>query len=76
MITCHLRYEIDPGQTAAFEKYATGDPGRHPWGGPTMAATCRTKGPTTSPRLFSFPSLAAYENTAVPSAKTRSPRSS
>jgi hypothetical protein len=24
VITCHLRYEIDPGQTAAFEKYATG----------------------------------------------------
>jgi NIPSNAP len=24
VITCHLRYEIDPSQTAAFEKYATG----------------------------------------------------
>jgi hypothetical protein len=24
MITCHLRYEIDPSQTAAFETYVTG----------------------------------------------------
>jgi hypothetical protein len=24
VITCHLRYEIDPSQTAAFKKYATG----------------------------------------------------
>ncbi len=64
MITCTVRYEIDPDQLEAFERYARfwlwkiphmggTHHGYHmPYEGPNDIAYCH----------FSFPSLAAYED--------------
>ena len=64
VITCHLRYEIDPVQTAAFEKYATGwIPVVTRFGGTHHGCYLPHEGASDiAYALFSFPSLAAYEN--------------
>ena len=64
VITCHLRYEIDPSQTAAFEKYATGwIPVVTRFGGTHHGCYLPHEGANDiAYALFSFPSLAAYEN--------------
>jgi NIPSNAP protein len=64
MITCCLRYEIDPSQIEAFEDYVTG------WiaivtrsGGTHHGCYLPHEGANDiAYALFSFPSLAAYEN--------------
>lgn len=63
VITCHLRYEIDPSQTAAFEKYATGwIPVVTRFGGTHHGCYLPHEGANDiAYALFSFPSLAAYE---------------
>jgi hypothetical protein len=63
MITCHLRYEIDPRQVRAFEEYVTG------WipivtrlGGTHHGCYLPHEGANDiAYALFSFASLAAYE---------------
>lgn len=63
MITCHLRYEIDPAQAEAFERYVTG------WipivtrlGGTHHGCYLPHEGANDiAYALFSFPSLADYE---------------
>lgn len=64
VITCHLRYEIDPSQTAAFEKYVTGwIPIVTRFGGTHHGCYLPHEGASDiAYALFSFPSLAAYEN--------------
>jgi len=63
MITCHVRYEIDPAQIEAFERFATRwmelvD--RH--GGTHHGYFLPAEGASDiAYALFSFPSLAAYE---------------
>lgn len=63
MITCHVRYEIDPAQIEAFERFATRwmelvD--RH--GGTHHGYFLPEEGASDiAYALFSFPSLAAYE---------------
>ena len=63
MITCHLRYEIDPAQIEAFERFA------QRWmelvdkhGGTHHGYFLPSEGANDiAYALFSFPSLAAYE---------------
>jgi hypothetical protein len=63
VITCHVRYEIDPRQVDAFEEYVTG------WipivtrlGGTHHGCYLPDEGANDiAYALFSFPSLAAYE---------------
>ena len=63
MITCFIRYEIDPHKTAAFEEYARG------WGQAIPRCGADLIGyfaphegsDTTAYGLYSLPSLAAYE---------------
>lgn len=63
MITCHLRYEIEPGRVAAFEEFA------HRWmelverhGGVHHGYFLPAEGASDiAYALFSFPSLADYE---------------
>ncbi|PPS70180.1 MULTISPECIES: NIPSNAP family protein [Streptomyces] len=63
MITCHLRYEIDPAQVAVFEEYVCG------WipivgrlGGTHHGCFLPHEGANDiAYAMFSFPSLAAYE---------------
>ncbi|GIL26252.1 NIPSNAP family protein [Actinocatenispora comari] len=63
MITCHLRYEIDPARVDAFEEYLTG------WipivarnGGVHHGCYLPHEGANDiGYALFSFPSLADYE---------------
>lgn len=64
MITCHLRYEIDPSQTAAFETYVTGwIPIVTRFGGTHHGCFLPHEGANDiAYALFSFPSLAAYED--------------
>ena len=64
VITCHLRYEIDPSQTAAFEKYVTGwIPIVTRFGGTHHGCYLPHEGASDiAYALFSFPGLAAYEN--------------
>lgn len=63
MITCHLRYEIDPQQIAAFERYVTGwIPIVNRLGGTHHGCFLPHEGANDiAYALFSFPSLAAYE---------------
>jgi NIPSNAP len=64
VITCHLRYEIGPGQAAASEKYATGwIPVVTRFGGTRHGCYLPHEGAgDIACALFSFPSLAACEN--------------
>ncbi len=63
MITCFIRYEIDPHKTAAFEEYARA------WGQAIPRCGADLIGyfaphegsATTAYGLYSLPSLAAYE---------------
>ncbi len=63
MVTCHLRYEIDPGQIEAFERFA------RRWmelvdkhGGTHHGYFLPSEGASDiAYALFSFPSLAEYE---------------
>ena len=63
MITCFIRYEIDPHRTAAFEEYARA------WGQAIPRCGADLIGyfaphegsATTAYGLYSLPSLAAYE---------------
>lgn len=63
MITCHIRYEIDPDQIEAFERFARG------WielvnrsGGTHHGYFLPAEGASdVAYALFSFPSLADYE---------------
>jgi NIPSNAP protein len=63
MITCHLRYEIDPDQIEAFERFATAWMdlvNRH--GGTHHGYFLPSEGASDiAYALFSFPSLAEYE---------------
>jgi hypothetical protein len=63
MITCHLRYEIDPAQAAAFEEYVTGwIPVVARFGGVHHGCFLPHEGANdVAYALFSFASLAAYE---------------
>lgn len=63
MITCHLRYEIDPAQLAAFEEYARGwIPIVNRLGGTHHGCFLPHEGANDiAYALFSFPSLADYE---------------
>ncbi|MFV8183380.1 NIPSNAP family protein [Streptomyces sp. AF1B] len=63
MITCHLRYEIDPRQVSAFEEYVTGwIPIVNRLGGTHHGCFLPSEGANDiAYALFSFPSLAAYE---------------
>ncbi|MHC3472101.1 NIPSNAP family protein [Streptomyces sp. 7R007] len=63
MITCHLRYEIDPRQLPAFERYVTGwIPIVRRLGGVHHGCFLPHEGANDiAYALFSFPSLAAYE---------------
>ena len=63
MITCHLRYEIDPTQVDAFEEYVTGwIPIVTRFGGTHHGCFLPHEGANDiAYALFSFPSLAAYE---------------
>jgi hypothetical protein len=63
VITCHLRYEIDPAQVTAFEEYVTGwIPIVARFGGTHHGCFLPHEGASDiSYALFSFPSLAAYE---------------
>jgi hypothetical protein len=62
-VTCHLRYEIDPAETAAFERFA------RRWialversGGQHHGYFLPSEGASdVAYALFTFPSLAAYE---------------
>ena len=62
-VTCHLRYEIDPAETAAFERFAKR------WialveraGGQHHGYFLPSEGASdVAYALFTFPSLAAYE---------------
>ena len=62
-MTCHLRYEIDPAQTEAFERFAKRWitlVNRH--GGTHHGYFLPSEGASdVAYALFSFPSLAAYE---------------
>ncbi|MFF1545067.1 NIPSNAP family protein [Streptomyces sp. NPDC058291] len=64
VITCHLRYEIDPSQTVAFENYVTGwIPIVTRFGGTHHGCFLPHEGASDlAYALFSFPSLAAYED--------------
>ena len=63
MITCFIRYEIDPDKTAAFEEYARN------WGQAIPRCSADLIGyfaphegsATTACGLYNLPSLAAYE---------------
>ena len=63
MITCFIRYEIDPDKTAAFEEYARN------WGQAVPRCGADLIGyfaphegsATTAYGLYNLPSLAAYE---------------
>ena len=63
MITCFIRYDIDPGKTAAFEQYAKA------WGQAIPRCGADLIGyfaphegsATTAYAVYSIPSLAAYE---------------
>jgi hypothetical protein len=63
MITCFIRYDIDPGKTAAFEHYARA------WGQAIPRCGADLFGyfaphegsATTAYAVYSIPSLAAYE---------------
>jgi hypothetical protein len=63
MITCFIRYQIDPGNTAAFEEYARN------WGQAIPRCGADLIGyfaphegsATTAYAMYSVPSLAAYE---------------
>ena len=63
VITCHVRYEIDPAQVEAFEQFAEGWMDlveRH--GGIHHGYFLPSEGASdVAYALFSFPSLAAYE---------------
>jgi hypothetical protein len=63
VITCHLRYEIDPRQVAAFEEYVTGwIPIVQRLGGQHHGCFLPHEGANDiAYALFSFESLAAYE---------------
>lgn len=63
MITCYLRYEMDPRQTAAFEHYVTGwIPVVERYGGEHHGCFLPHEGANdVAYALFSFESLAAYE---------------
>ncbi|MEV0403253.1 NIPSNAP family protein [Actinoallomurus sp. NPDC050550] len=63
MITCHLRYEIDPTQVEAFEEYVTGwIPIVTRFGGTHHGCFLPHEGANDiAYALFSFPSLADYE---------------
>jgi hypothetical protein len=64
MITCHLRYEIDPYKIAEFEEYVTGWlPILKEHNGIHNGLFLPSEGPSDIAYwLFSFESLAAYEN--------------
>ena len=63
MITCHIRYEIDPAEIEAFERFARRWielVGRH--GGTHHGYFLPSEGDSDEAfALFTFPSLAAYE---------------
>ena len=63
MITCHIRYEIDPAEIEAFERFARrwiGLVGRH--GGTHHGYFLPAEGASDiAYAVFSFPSLADYE---------------
>ncbi|WTX00796.1 NIPSNAP family protein (plasmid) [Streptomycetaceae bacterium NBC_01309] len=63
MITCHLRYEIDPTQAQVFEVYACGwIPVIEALGGTHHGYFLPHEGADdVAYALFSFPNLAAYE---------------
>jgi antibiotic biosynthesis monooxygenase (ABM) superfamily enzyme len=63
MITCYLRYEIDPDNVAAFEAYAKAWIALIPrFGGTHHGVFLPGEGPSdVAMVLFSFPSLSAYE---------------
>lgn len=63
MVTCHLRYEIDPAQLDAFERYVTGwIPVVTRLGGMHHGCFLPHEGANDiAYALFSFPTLAAYE---------------
>lgn len=63
MITCHIRYEIDPYKVDAFEHYATlWIPLVERFGGVHHGYFLPSEGASDiAYALFSFPSLAAYE---------------
>ncbi|WP_031522512.1 NIPSNAP family protein [Streptomyces sp. NRRL F-5123] len=63
MVTCHLRYEIDPAQLDAFERYVTGwIPVVTRLGGTHHGCFLPHEGANDiAYALFSFPTLAAYE---------------
>ena len=64
VITCHLRYEIDPGQIEAFEEYVTGwIPVVTRFGGTHHGCYLPHEGASDiAYALFSFSSFAAYES--------------
>ncbi len=63
MITCYLRYEVDPDQLDAFERYAKlWIPLVNRFGGTHHGYFLPHEGASNiAVALFSFPSLAAYE---------------
>ncbi len=63
MITCHIRYEIDPGKLTEFEEYAKmWIPLVNKYGGTHHGYYLPLEGKNYEAfALFSFPSLAAYE---------------
>lgn len=63
MITCHLRYSIDPAKLAEFERYATlWPPLVERFGGKHHGYFLPAEGANDiAIALFSFSSLAAYE---------------
>lgn len=73
MITCHVSYELDPGEIAAFERFA------RRWmelverhGGTHHGYYLPAEGASdVAYALFSFPSLAEYE-TLPPAVRRRS----
>ncbi|RYE41203.1 MAG: NIPSNAP family protein [Hyphomicrobiales bacterium] len=70
MITCFLRYEIDPYQPKEFETYCKmWIPLIQKFGGTIEGYYMPQEGPNDiALALFSFPSLAAYENYRTQSA--------
>ena len=76
MITCYLRYTIDPYQLEAFERYSRMIlPLAGKYGGVHHGAFLPHEGPNNiAVHLFSFPSLAEYERYRTAVARTRSRR--
>lgn len=69
MITCYLRYEIDPAKLSDFEKYAKlWIPLVNQFGGTHHGYFMPHEGKNyEATALFSFPSLAAYEDYRIKS---------